>query len=206
MSRHRMSAPDRDEVAVDDAPTGPVALPSPRVVLVTRTPADLIAPAGPSTPPDGVDGAPGAVAIPPRPVPRFDDRARAWADAPGEFARPWGAGRAARPPHAPVEAPRLLPPDPLDAADGWGPWPADPAIARPRSAPLPVVAPMAPVAPARRGTTALMIGTIVVLVVMLAVLGVALVRPDLVGLSGGPVFATGGEQAPGVAQVVPGTR
>ncbi|MDD7939661.1 hypothetical protein PHK61_14650 [Actinomycetospora lutea] len=81
----------------------------------------------------------------------------------------------------------------MGAADGWGPWPADPEVARPRSVPLPVVPPPAP---ARRSTSALLMSTIVLLVAMLAVLGVALVRPDLLGLSATSPFATVSEPGP----------
>ncbi|GAA4939842.1 hypothetical protein EV188_106190 [Actinomycetospora succinea] len=188
MSRHRLFDADPvEDVAIDDAPTGPVTLPPPgHVTLVPRKPSELVGPPEPA---------------PSRPS-WMDDRARAWADAPGEFAR-------TRPtpttppvtPSAPVAPPRLLPARP---DDGWGPWPPDPELARPRSGPLPVLAPRAP---ARRGTSALLVATIVLLVGMLAVLGVALVRPDLLGLAGRSPFATAGESAPGAstAQVVPGS-
>lgn len=178
MSRHRLTEIG-DDVAVDDAPTGPITLPAQRrITLVPRKPADMIPPAAPPSPPDEPAGAPGAITP--------ADRARAWADAPGEFARPV-VPRPARP----VEPPRLIPPGP---ADGWGPWPSDPAVARPRSAPLPVLAP----APrARRSANALLIATIVLLIAMLAVLGVALVRPDLLGLSGRPLVGDTSQVAPG---------
>ena len=183
-AQHVEDAEHAGHAVVDDAPTGPIALPVLRhLTLVTRPPADMIPGAAPSTPSEEVDGAPAAITP--------EDRARAWADAPGEFART-GPVRIAR-----IEPPRLLTSGP---ADGWGPWPADPEVARPRSVPLPVIPPPAP---PRKGTSALLISTIVLLVVMLAVLGVALVRPDVLGLSGVSPLAGGGEPA---AQVVPGSR
>jgi len=186
VSRHRVEdAVELDGVAVDDAPTGAIRVPQQltKLTLVTRPPAAVIPPAAPPTPWDEVEGAPAATTP--------EDRARAWADAPGEFARTDGI------PIARIQPPRLLT---FGPADGWGPWPADPDVARPRSVPLPVVAPPAP---ARRSTSALLVATIVLLAAMLAVLGVALVRPDLLGLTAASPFATGGEPA---AQVVPGPR
>ncbi|MFC5140576.1 hypothetical protein ACFPK1_20230 [Actinomycetospora rhizophila] len=191
MSRHSTDD-ELDGVAVDDAPTGPIRVPAPRVALVTLKPADVIPPAAPSTSSERVDGAPAAITAPDATPPWSpEDRARAWVDAPGTFARTDGI------PLPRIQPPRLLASGPADA---WGPWPADPDLARPRSMPLPVVAPPAP---ARRSTSALLISTIVLLVAVLAALGVALVRPDLLGLSATSPFATGGEPA---AQVVPGTR
>lgn len=188
----RVEVGGTEGVTVDDARTGPIRVPSPRVPLVVLRPADRTPAAAASTPPGEADPAPGP---PTGPLRSPADRARAWVDAPGQFARTEGI------PIARIEPPHVLPWGP---ADGWGPWPADPDVARPRSVPLPVAAPPAR---ARRSTSALLISTIVLLVAMLAVLGVALVRPDLLGLAGGSPFATA-PAAPvvQVVPVVPGSR
>ncbi len=69
----------------------------------------------------------------------------------------------------------------------------------PRPAPGWAGAPYGPATPPRRPAGGLIGGAIAVLAVLLVALGLGLVRPDLIGLSGGSPFAVAGEAPPGSA-------
>lgn len=211
MSRHRRPEPGEQDVIVtgDDPATGPLVLErtGDRVVIVPQPrpasePVSAPAETEDPEPEEPTDAAPPRARLavvttrpavvrpaspPPAPVipewASLDEPARVrreWADAPGGFVRVGLTGPRTLPPAPlPVVVPRRVP-VPLQE---WGPWPPEPGV---RSAG----------ASRRRGSGAPVVGTIAVLVVLVVVLGAGLLRPDLLGLSAGPLFSTG-EPGPG---------
>lgn len=182
MSRHRRPEPEDEDVAVDvavdvvdDAPTGPLDLPSVSVVVVPRQ--RRVPEAEARVPVVGVEQQWAGLSVPERAW-------REWSDAPGAFVRPHTGP-------IPSPVPRPVTPPPVPDAE-WGPWPPE----QPSTA-LPAVATGTWADPERPRTSPLVVGGIAVLLVLLVGLGVGLVQPGLLGLHAPPLFETTGEAGPG---------
>lgn len=118
-------------------------------------------------------------------------RRRAWADAPGGFARAGTQGPRTPPDGAIPVQPVVERPAPPDG--GWGPWPPEALRDHHHPTLLPAVA-ATPAGTGRRSGRrpgALPTAAITTLVVLLVGLGVVLARPDLAG----PLLPTTGEVA-----------
>ena len=185
MSRHRRDGVDEDvtpeTIVEDDAPTGPLDLPSVKVVVVPR----------PRQAPEAVS----AVEQQWAGLSPAERAWREWSDAPGGFVRPH-TGPIPSPVPRPVLAPAPRP------EQEWGPWPPEQASELPGvpSHALPAVATSGTwVEPERRPAGALFMSAIAVLLVLLVAAGVALVQPSTFGLHAPPLFETSGEAGPGTS-------